>query len=219
MPDEKKTFKTANLREFYEGKPLNENIIEKNPFKLFEEWFDEAVRKNILEPNAMTLATADSEGRPSARIVLLKDFDEKGFVFFTNYDSRKGKQIAENNSAALVFWWGDIARQIRIEGMAEKISEDKSDHYFNSRPRGSQLGAFVSKQSEKIPDYASLEKEFDRVSKKYKDQKIPRPANWGGYRVKPVVFEFWQGRENRLHDRLRFTKSNTDTWKLERLSP
>lgn len=219
MPDEKKIFKTGDLREFYEGKPLNESTIEKNPIKLFEEWFNEAVRQNILEPNAMTLATADSEGKPSARIVLLKDFDEKGFTFFTNYDSRKGKHIAENNFAALVFWWDKIARQIRIEGMVKKISEDESDEYFNSRPRGSQLGAFVSKQSEIIPDYASLEKEFDRVSKKYKDQKIPRPKNWGGYRVNPTMFEFWQGRENRLHDRLLFTKSNTDKWILERLSP
>lgn len=212
-------FKTADLRENYIAKGLDENTIEKNPLKLFEIWFNYAVEKKVLEPNAMTLATANRSGIPSARIVLLKDYSKKGFVFFTNYKSFKGEQLAQNPNAALVFWWGELARQIRIEGAVEKISDEDSDTYFTSRPRGSQLGAVVSNQSKTIPNYSFLETEFEKSSEYYKDKKIERPNYWGGYKVVPIMIEFWQGRENRLHDRLRFTKNDMKTWEMERLSP
>ncbi|MBL1214261.1 MAG: pyridoxamine 5'-phosphate oxidase [Ignavibacteriae bacterium] len=209
----------ADLRESYHSSGLDESKIEKNPIKLFENWFNYAVKKNILEPNAMTLATADEDGKPSARIVLLKDFDEKGFVFFTNYNSIKGKQLEQNPNAALVFWWGALARQIKIEGRVEKVSAEESDAYFDSRPRGNQLGAVASNQSMLISDYSKLEKDFAQISEKYKNKKVERPNYWGGYRVKPVMIEFWQGRENRLHDRLRFTNYSSQKWKIERLAP
>jgi pyridoxamine 5'-phosphate oxidase len=212
-------FKAADLRENYIKEGLNENIIEKNPLKLFEIWFNYAIEKKVLEPNAMTLATADKEGKPSARIVLLKDYSEKGFVFFTNYSSIKGNQLKENPNAALVFWWGTLARQIRIEGTVKKILKADSDAYFNSRPRGNQIGAVVSNQSKTIPNYTVLETEFNIISDKYKSKKIGRPNYWGGYRVIPYIIEFWQGRENRLHDRLRFTKTDLKKWKIERLAP
>ena len=212
-------FKAADLRENYIKEGLNENIIEKNPLTLFEIWFNYAIENKVLEPNAMTLATADKNGKPSARIVLLKDYSEKGFVFFTNYKSIKGNQLEENPNAALVFWWGTLARQIRIEGTVKKISKADSDAYFNSRPRGSQIGAIVSNQSKMIPSYSYLENQFDALSEKYKNKRVKRPEYWGGYQVKPNIIEFWQGRENRLHDRLRFVKTDSDNWKLERLSP
>jgi len=212
-------YNPANLRQSYRTIGLDETTITKNPINLFEDWFNYAIEKNILEPNAMTLATADENGKPSARIVLLKNYNENGFLFFTNYESIKGKQLDENPNAALVFWWGPLARQIRIEGSVEKVSAKESDEYFNLRPLGNQLGAVVSNQSKTIPNYSHLEKEFEEISNKLKNKKIKRPQYWGGYRVKPVVIEFWQGRENRLHDRLRFTKTEGDNWKLERLSP
>ena len=211
--------KIADLRESYQTAGLDEKTIDKNPFDLFESWFNNAVKQNILEPNAMTLATANKNGNPSARIVLLKSFDKNGFVFFTNYHSIKGNQLEKNPNSALVFWWGSLARQIRIEGTVDKISKKESDAYFNSRPRGNQIGAIVSDQSKIIPSYSYLENQFDKISEKYKDRKVKRPDYWGGYRVKPTIIEFWQGRENRLHDRLRFTKGKSDNWKLERLSP
>jgi pyridoxamine 5'-phosphate oxidase len=211
--------KTADMRESYNTEGLNENTIEKNPIKLFEIWFNYAIENKVLEPNAMTLATADKNGKPSARIVLLKDYSEKGFVFFTNYKSTKGKQLEENPNAALVFWWGTLARQIRIEGTVKKISKADSDAYFNSRPRGNQIGAVISHQSQTIPNYPILETEFDNILEKYKGKRIRRPNYWGGYRVIPNMIEFWQGRENRLHDRLRFTKTDSNKWSLERLSP
>jgi pyridoxamine 5'-phosphate oxidase len=211
--------KAADLRENYIKEGLNEKTVEKNPIKLFEIWFNYAIQKKVLEPNAMTLATADKNGKPSARIVLLKDFDESGFVFFTNYTSIKGNQLQENLNAALVFWWENLAKQIRIEGSVEKISTKESDAYFNSRPRGNQLGAIISDQSQPIQSYSYLESEFEKISRKYKNKKVVRPNYWGGYRVIPDMIEFWQGRENRLHDRLRFTISKSDNWKLERLSP
>jgi pyridoxamine 5'-phosphate oxidase len=210
---------TAELRENYITEGLDESTIQKNPITLFEIWFNYAVEKKVLEPNAMTLATANRSGRPSARIVLLKEYSEKGFVFFTNYRSIKGEQLEQNPNAALVFWWGTLARQIRIEGAVDKVSAEESDRYFNSRPRGSQIGAAVSNQSKAIPNYSFLEAEFANVSEKYKDKKIERPDYWGGYKVVPTMIEFWQGRENRLHDRLRFTKNDSDSWVLERLSP
>ena len=212
-------FKVADMRESYHTDGLDESTIENNPIKLFKSWFNHAVKQDILEPNAMTLATADENGKPSARIVLLKDFDERGFVFFTNYKSIKGRQLEQNPNAALVFWWVSLARQIRIEGKVKKVSAAESDAYFNSRPLGNQLGAVVSNQSKKIPSYSYLENQFEEISKKYKNKKVERPDYWGGYRVKPAMIEFWQGRENRLHDRLGFTKTDSNKWKLDRLSP
>ena len=209
----------SEFRESYKTTGLDENTIENNPTKLFEIWFNYAIEQNVLEPNAMTLATADLNGNPSARIVLLKDYNERGFVFFTNYNSIKGKQLEQNPNAALVFWWGTLARQIRIEGTVEKVSAEESDAYFNSRPRGNQLGEIVSDQSKTVPSYSYLENPFDEISEKYKDRKVKRPDYWGGYRVKPTLVEFWQGRENRLHDRIRFTKANFKKWKVERLAP
>ncbi len=211
--------KVADMRESYYTDGLNENTIERNPIKLFEIWFNYAIEKKVLEPNAMTLATADKNGKPSARIVLLKDYSEEGFVFFTNYNSIKGIQLEKNPTAALVFWWGNLARQIRIEGSVEKTSTKESDEYFNSRPRGNQLGAIVSDQSQPVQSYSYLESEFEKISRKYKEKKVVRPNYWGGYRVIPDMIEFWQGRENRLHDRLRFTKTDINQWRLERLSP
>ena len=219
MTDKKINFKAADLRESYQTEGLDESKLDKNPIKLFESWFNYTVSQNVIEPNAMTLATADENKMPSARIVLLKDFDEKGFVFFTNYESIKGKQLEKNPNAALVFWWGILARQIRIEGSVEKVSAQESDEYFNSRPKGNQLGALVSNQSKTIQSHTILENEFEKLSTEYKDKLIKRPSYWGGYRVKPFMIEFWQGRENRLHDRLRFTKTKSAGWKLERLSP
>ncbi|MCW8850822.1 MAG: pyridoxamine 5'-phosphate oxidase, partial [Melioribacteraceae bacterium] len=200
----------ADLRENYITEGLDESTIQKNPITLFEIWFKHAIEKKVLEPNAMTLATANRGGIPSARVVLLKDYSEKGFVFFTNYKSMKGEQLEQNPNAALVFWWGTLARQIRIEGVVEKVTAEESDTYFNLRPHGSQLGAVVSNQSKTIPNYSFLEAEFEKVSEKFKDKKIDRPYYWGGYRVLPIMIEFWQGRENRLHDRLRFTKNDSN---------
>lgn len=166
----------------------------------------------------MTLATTSGEGRPCARIVLLKSFDDQGFVFYTNYNSRKGKELAENPRACLLFYWSPLWRQVRIEGVVEKVSEAESDEYFHSRPLGSKLGAWASDQSQPVQNRAELEECFDEFSAKFGDS-VPRPPHWGGYRVKPQVIEFWQGRENRLHDRLRYTRQSDDSWIIERLAP
>ena len=166
----------------------------------------------------MTLATADRSGRPCARIVLLKSFDEQGFVFYTNYHSRKGDELAENSQACLLFYWPQLWRQVRIEGKAEKVSEAESDQYFHSRPLGSQTGAWASEQSTVIANRAALEKRFEEFDFKFGNS-VPRPPHWGGYRVKPNVIEFWQGQENRLHDRLRYTLQDDGAWLIERLAP
>ena len=166
----------------------------------------------------MTLATADKDGRPSARIVLLKSFDEQGFVFYTNYDSRKGQELAENPRACLLFYWSPLWRQVRIEGTVEKVSEAESEEYFHSRPLGSKLGAWASDQSQPVESREQLEKQFEESNLKFADN-VPRPPRWGGYRLRPDVIEFWQGRENRLHDRLRYTVQKDDGWLIERLAP
>lgn len=209
----------ADLRKEYTRAGLTEADVDPNPFKQFQKWFDQAMAAQLLEPNAMNVATASPEGKPSARIVLLKHVDERGFVFFTNYLSDKGKQLQANPWAALVFWWGDLERQVRIEGKVEKVSEAESDGYFHSRPLGSQLGAWVSQQSQAINSREVLQQRLEELEEKYKNQTIPRPPHWGGYRVIPKIIEFWQGRPNRLHDRLQYRYLEDGRWLIQRLSP
>lgn len=212
------TTSIADIRKDYKQHSLNESDIAANPFVQFEQWWNEAIASEIDEVNAMTLATATKDGMPSARIVLLKGYDSNGFVFFTNYNSHKGQELLENPQAALVFFWKELERQVRIEGLVEKVSEAESDEYFNSRPEGSRIGAWASPQSSAINDRSIIESNVDALTKQYTGQSIPRPAHWGGYRVKPQVIEFWQGRSSRLHDRFKFTATG-DTWKRERLAP
>ncbi len=208
----------ASLRLSYNQNELLEENVLSNPFQQFEKWFEEALSAQILEPNAMHLATV-SEGKPHGRIVLLKGFDERGFTFFSNYTSNKGQEIAENEYIALTFFWGDLERQIRIEGRIEKVSSQESDEYHNVRPRGSQIGAWVSNQSKVIDGRKPLEDSLLAYEKRFENSEpIPRPPHWGGYRVTPNSIEFWQGRPNRLHDRILYSKNKND-WKIERLSP
>ncbi len=209
----------AELRKDYTLHGLNETDIDLNPFIQFQKWFDEALTAQLLEPNAMTLATTTTDGKPSARIVLLKDFDERGFVFFTNYNSQKGQELAENPQAALVFWWAELERQVRICGHVEKISENDSDRYFQSRPFQSRLGAWASNQSDIIESRTLLEQRFQELQAKYENQDVPRPPHWGGLRVIPTEIEFWQGRSSRLHDRMLYTRLDNSDWKIQRLSP
>lgn len=208
----------ARLRREYAGQPLEEAQAPDEPLALFRHWFEEALRAELTEPNAMVLATVDALGRPSARVVLLKDFNEAGFVFYTNYESRKGKELAQNPWAALVFWWAELMRQVRIEGRVEKVPAEESDAYFQTRPRESQLGAWASPQSQVVPDRATLEQRVAEWARQFNGRKIPRPPHWGGYRVVPEVIEFWQGRLGRLHDRLRYQRT-TQGWVRERLAP
>ncbi|KYC39770.1 pyridoxine 5'-phosphate oxidase [Scytonema hofmannii PCC 7110] len=209
----------ADLRKDYTLQGLSETDVDPNPFIQFKRWFDQTIAAQLVEPNAVTLATTTREGKPSARMVLLKGFDERGFVFFTNYNSQKGQELAENPQASLVFWWAELERQIRISGRVEKISDAESDEYFYSRPLNSRLGAWASNQSEAIESRAVLEQRIQELQAKYQNQDVPRPQHWGGLRVIPVEIEFWQGRPNRLHDRLRYTRINDGSWKIERLSP
>lgn len=209
----------AALRRTYALQSLNESDVSVSPFEQFKHWFDEAVSSQILEPNAMTLATVGANGRPSARIVLLKGFDERGFVFFTNYESRKGNEMAQYPNAALLFCWLELERQIRIEGKIEKISREDSEAYFVSRPKGSQIGAWVSPQSQVISDRSVLEKKQADLEEEYKDASVlPLPPNWGGYLLRPDYFEFWQGRESRLHDRIAYEQADA-AWTISRLAP
>lgn len=207
-----------SLRREFALKTLDEHEVMLSPIDFFRSWFDEAVSSEALEPNAMNLATVNAEGRPSSRIVLLKQIKEDGFVFFTNYDSRKAQDIACNKYCALNFVWHELERQVRIEGIVEKISEEESDSYFEMRPLKSKLGAWVSPQSKIIPDRAYLEGLIADFESKLGNTQISRPENWGGYIVKPNLIEFWQGRESRLHDRIQYTKTD-DSWKIERLAP
>ena len=211
-------FNPNAIRKEYERGRLLEAHAPANPFEMFGQWYRLALDSQISEPNAMTLATATAEGRPSARVVLLKGFDERGFSFFTNYLSRKGQELAANPYAALCFWWVTLERQVRIEGTAMKLPPAESDAYFASRPLGSRLGAFVSAQSQVISGRAVLEERLAQLQEEYADKEPQRPAHWGGYLVVPQVFEFWQGGPHRLHDRLRYTLEDSG-WLLERLSP
>jgi pyridoxamine 5'-phosphate oxidase len=186
---------------------------------LFKKWFDAAVRAKLDEPNAMTLATSTIDGQPSARIVLLKGFDERGFVFYTNYNSRKGRELSQNPQAALVLFWQPLARQIRIAGRVTKISAEESDNYFQSRPLGSRFSASISKQSSVIASRAALLKKLKSIEEKYPNGDPPRPTNWGGFRVQPNEIEFWQGGAFRLHDRMRYRRRRDGSWSVDRLSP
>ena len=209
----------ADLRQNYTRGGLIESQADINPFKQFKLWFEQAVEAQILEPNAMTIATVTPEGKPKARIVLLKDFDQRGFVFFTNYNSNKGKQLEQTPWASLVFWWDQLERQVRIEGRVEKVSDAESDEYFPTRPINSQLGSWASVQSEVVANREVLETRLEEFRQKYEGQVIPRPPYWGGVRVIPQEIEFWQGRPSRLHDRLRYRLQEDGSWLIERLCP
>jgi pyridoxamine 5'-phosphate oxidase len=208
----------ADIRKDYQLKSLSEHEVAENPFAQFSVWWNEAVQSEIVEVNAMALSTVTSGGKPSSRIVLLKGYDEHGFVFFTNYSSDKGQQISQNHFAALLFFWKELERQVRIEGVVSKVSDEESDAYFNSRPVGSRLGAWASPQSQKISDREVLNKELKKFTEQFDQEDIPRPTHWGGYRVKPTKIEFWQGRSNRLHDRILYEQVN-DNWLVSRLAP
>ena len=211
--------KVAGLRENYTRAGLAEADVVPDPVAQFRAWFEKALAANLHEPNAMTLATATPDGRPSARVVLLKGFDERGFVFYTNYEGRKARELEANPYAALGFYWGELERQVRIEGRVNRFSEEESDAYYASRPRGSRLGAWASEQSRPVESREVLEARLRALEKEYEGRDIPRPPFWGGYRVEPEAVEFWQGRENRLHDRLVYRRLGDGGWEIERLQP
>jgi pyridoxamine 5'-phosphate oxidase len=210
----------AGVRKDYFGKALEEHSASPDPILQFNAWFLEASQAGIKEPNAMTLATATASGIPSARVVLLKDVSEEGFVFYTNYKSRKAQELLENPRAALVFFWPELERQVRVEGVVHPTSRQQTEQYFKSRPRGSRLGAIASRQSAVIGSRTILEERLRELEDRYRDtDDIPVPEFWGGYSVVPHVIEFWQGRPNRLHDRLRYSREEVGPWRLERLAP
>ena len=210
----------ADIRREYARARLDETDVSHDPFVEFARWFAEAQEAKVLEPTAMTLATATADGAPSARVVLLKGFDERGFVFFTDYRSRKGAELEANPRAALVFHWGELERQVRITGGVALVSRQDSEHYYKTRPLGSRLGAWASHQSRVIPSRAALEGDLREVEARFRDGDPPLPPHWGGYRVVPDTIEFWQGRESRLHDRIRYVREGGGKgWRVERLSP
>ncbi len=209
----------ADLRQDYSSQSLLENDVAPEPMLQFDRWWQQVINAQVVEPNAMTLATASSDGLPSARIVLLKGFDQNGFVFFTNYHSYKGIQLQENPKACLVFFWKELERQVRVVGLVKKMDPEESDEYFHSRPIGSQLGAWASPQSQVIEDRNWLDNQYLKIAEQFREEKIERPPHWGGYVVQPVIVEFWQGRPSRLHDRIQYTLKEGGAWKIERLAP
>ena len=211
----------ADIRREYTLSGLRRADLDANPIVQFQKWFGQvttALTSKEIDVNAATLATTDKNGKPSARIVLLKNLDERGFIFFTNYESRKGRELFENPNASLVFYWQELERQVCIAGSVEKISREESESYFKSRPRGSQLAAWASNQSDVVADRAALEAKWSEMEKKFPNE-VPLPPNWGGYVLKPQRIEFWQGRASRLHDRFCYTRQKNNLWKLERLAP
>jgi pyridoxamine 5'-phosphate oxidase len=198
---------------------LHETDLDPDPIRQFHAWLHQALTAEVPEPYAMTLATATPDGLPSARVVLLRGVDERGFTFFTSYEGRKAGELEANPRAALVFYWAELERQVRVAGTVERASEAESDDYFRNRPRGSQLGAWASHQSEVLPGRATLERRLAELERQYADRDVPRPPTWGGYRVRPLAIEFWQGRRSRLHDRLRYRRAEDGAWVIERLSP
>jgi pyridoxamine 5'-phosphate oxidase len=217
MSVEKETLE--NLRKEYISEKLSEKDVTKDPIKQFGLWLKEAMDAGVYEPNAMTLATTSIDRKPSARIVLLKGYEERGFMFYTNYLSAKGKEMAKNPVVALVFHWAELGRQVRIEGTVEKLTKEESERYFQSRPKKSQLGAIVSPQSQIIDGMEEIQKKWEEAEARYDGKTIPKPAFWGGYLVKPQIIEFWQGRQSRLHDRIVFKKADKKSWKIIRLAP
>ena len=211
--------KLENLRKDYTASALSEKETKADPIRQFEAWFADAEEAKEPEHSAMNLATATHDGRPSARIVLLKGVYPDGFVFYTNYLSRKGKEIAKNPVCALTFFWPSMERQVRIEGTLEKITKEQSEKYFHSRPKSSQVGAMVSPQSQEIDSREALEKKWEELTTEYADKEVPKPSYWGGYIVKPRMIEFWQGRSSRLHDRIVYKKIDAKNWKKVRLAP
>lgn len=209
----------SDLRREYSLAGLKESDLDPSPFRQFDKWFQQALAAELPEPNAMTLATSTLDGKPSARVVLLKGFDTSGFVFFTNYESQKGRELSENPHAALVFYWIELERQVRLSGRVSRVSVEESEEYFRSRPAGSQLGAWVSRQSQVVSGRKSLEDKLEELTQQYQTKPVPLPPYWGGYRLAPEMIEFWQGRPNRLHDRLRYTLQPGNSWLIERLSP
>lgn len=209
----------ADLRREYASRSLIEQDADADPIRQFQVWFDEALKSQLTDANAMTLATASDSGEPAARIVLLKDADESGFVFYTNYDSAKGRDLAANPRACLLFFWPELERQVRITGSVAKTTTDESDAYFHSRPVGSQISAAISKQSHAVTDRAELEARYAAALENYQGAIVPLPPHWGGYRVAPETIEFWQGRKSRLHDRLVYTRQANGSWTRARLEP
>lgn len=206
----------SQIRNDYKKQKLRKEDLDKNPIRQFHIWLDEAIKSELTEPTAMTLATADASGKPSARIVLLKSIDQNGFAFFTNYESKKGIELKQNPKAALVFYWSQLERQVRVEGTVSKLNRAISEEYFNSRPKESRISTIISPQSTPIPNRTFLEKRVEKFLKDRREIKIP--DNWGGYILTPGTIEFWQGRENRLHDRFLYTRKNND-WEIVRLAP
>ncbi|MGH7754897.1 MAG: pyridoxamine 5'-phosphate oxidase [Vulcanimicrobiaceae bacterium] len=214
--DPSEQLRTARIS--YEQGALDESTVAPDPFAQFQTWLDRALHADLIEPNAMTFATVGHDRQPSARTVLLRSFDARGFVFFTNYESRKSRDLALSEKAALLFWWGPLQRQIRIEGTVERISAAESDAYFGARPRGHRLSAWASPQSRVVPDRAALEAAMQAADERFGSGDVTRPPYWGGYRVRPTYFEFWQGRRNRVHDRIAYTQAAAG-WRIERLAP